>query len=68
MTYRDSQDEQVRHAGVITRSGRKWAADSSVAQSESILRLRDIIGAPYRVLEPPYSNSGGRQELVKEEP
>jgi len=46
MTYRDSQDEQVRHAGVITRSGRKWAADSSVAQAESILKLRDIIGAP----------------------
>ncbi len=46
MTYRDSQDEQVRRAGVITRSGRKWAADSSVAQAESMLKLRDIIGAP----------------------
>ncbi|XP_032371806.1 uncharacterized protein LOC116689383 [Etheostoma spectabile] len=46
MTYRDSQDEQVRHAGIITRSGRKWAADSSVAQAESMLRLRDVVGAP----------------------
>ncbi|XP_030008310.1 uncharacterized protein LOC115431800 [Sphaeramia orbicularis] len=46
MTYRDSQDEQVRHAGILTRSGRKWAADSSVAQAESMLKLRDIIGTP----------------------
>lgn len=39
MTYRDSQD-------VITRSGHKWATDSSVGQAESTLKLRDIIGAP----------------------
>ncbi|KAL0148227.1 hypothetical protein M9458_056459 [Cirrhinus mrigala] len=46
MTYRDSQDEQVRQAGILTRSGRKWAADSSVAQAESMLKLRDIRGTP----------------------
>ena len=50
---RDSQDEQVKHAGVMTRSGRKWAADqlshdSSVAQAERMLKLRDITGAPCR--------------------
>lgn len=70
MTYRDSQDEQVRHAGIITRSGRQWAADLSVAQAESMLKLCDVIGALYaqgdRVLEPPISNSGGWQEPVKE--
>ncbi|RXN28661.1 reverse transcriptase [Labeo rohita] len=36
MTYRDSQDEQVRQAGILTRSGRKWAAASSVAQAETM--------------------------------
>lgn len=37
---------RVRHAGVVTRSGCKWAADASVAQAESMLKLRDIIRAP----------------------
>ncbi|RXN07805.1 hypothetical protein ROHU_035438 [Labeo rohita] len=46
MTYRDFQDEQVRQAGILTRSGRKWAADSSVARAESMLKLRDIRGTP----------------------
>ncbi|CAM4593803.1 unnamed protein product [Leuciscus chuanchicus] len=43
---RDSSDEKVRGAGITTRSGRKWAADKSVAQAESMLKLKDIIGNP----------------------
>ncbi len=46
MMYRDSSDEKVRDAGIITRSGCKWAADTSVAQAESMLKLKDIIGNP----------------------
>ena len=37
MMYRDFSDENVRGAGVTTRSGCKWAADSR-------LKLKDIIG------------------------
>ncbi|XP_068595260.1 retrovirus-related Pol polyprotein from type-1 retrotransposable element R2 [Brachionichthys hirsutus] len=44
MMYRDSTDDKVRGAGVTTRSGRKWAADASVARAEHLLKLRDIIG------------------------
>ena len=44
MMLRDSKDEQVSKAGVTTRSGRKWAADTAVIQAESSLELRDIIG------------------------
>ncbi|ROJ08796.1 Prostate stem cell antigen [Anabarilius grahami] len=47
MMYRDSSDEKVRGVGITTRSGRKWAADTSVAQAESILKLMDIIGNPW---------------------
>ncbi|XP_015240280.1 PREDICTED: uncharacterized protein LOC107091067 [Cyprinodon variegatus] len=46
MTYRDSPDDQVRHAGIVTRSGRKWGAEATVTQTESMLKIRDIIGAP----------------------
>lgn len=46
MMYQDSTDEKVREAGVTTRSGRKWAADTSVAQAESALKLKDVIGNP----------------------
>ncbi|RXN24418.1 reverse transcriptase [Labeo rohita] len=64
MTYRDFQDEQVRQAGILTRSGRKWAADSSVARAESMLKLRDRGGERHaqedRVLELPISSNGGR--------
>ncbi len=42
--YRDSSDENVRDTGITTRSGHKWAADTSVAQAESMLSLKDIIG------------------------
>lgn len=42
MVYRDFSDEKIRGAGVPTRSGQKWAA--SVAEAESMLKLRDITG------------------------
>ncbi|XP_066304530.1 uncharacterized protein [Branchiostoma lanceolatum] len=44
MLYRDSQDQQVRQAGVITRAGHKFKADSLVSKAEGILILRDIVG------------------------
>ena len=44
MMLRDSKDERVSNAGVITRTGRKWAADIAVRQAESSLELKDIIG------------------------
>ncbi|XP_078583820.1 uncharacterized protein LOC144866333 [Branchiostoma floridae x Branchiostoma japonicum] len=46
MTYKDSRDQKVREAGVMTRSGRKWSADTHVERAESMLKLRDIIGIP----------------------
>ncbi|XP_026059304.1 uncharacterized protein LOC113043970 [Carassius auratus] len=46
MMYQGSTDEKVRRAGVNTRSGRKWVADTSVAQAESALKLEVIIGNP----------------------
>lgn len=46
MMYKGSNDEKVRGAGVTTRSGRKWAADTSLAQAEGMLKLKDIIGNP----------------------
>ncbi len=36
--YRGSPDSQVRNAGVTTRAGRKWAADTFVTQGESVLK------------------------------
>ncbi|XP_066271283.1 uncharacterized protein [Branchiostoma lanceolatum] len=44
MMYRDSQDQQVRQAGVTTRAGRKFVADSLVSKAEGMLILRDIVG------------------------
>ncbi|XP_057673103.1 uncharacterized protein LOC130904394 [Corythoichthys intestinalis] len=46
MMYRDSGDERVRGAGITTRSGRKWAANTAVAQATSTLKLKDIMGNP----------------------
>lgn len=46
MLFKGSIDEKVRDAGVTTRAGSKWAADESVKQAESMLKLRDIIGNP----------------------
>lgn len=44
MMFCDSGDVKVRGSGVTTRSGRKWAADTSMAKEESVLKLKDIIG------------------------
>jgi len=44
LTLRDSADAKVREAGVVTRSGRKWSARAAVAESESSLQLKDVIG------------------------
>ncbi|XP_019642873.1 PREDICTED: uncharacterized protein LOC109484090 [Branchiostoma belcheri] len=44
MLYRDSHDQKVRDAGVTTRAGRRFKADSLVDQAEGMLVLRDIIG------------------------
>lgn len=46
MLFRGSNDKKIRDAGVTTRAGSKWAADASVKQAESMLKLRDIIGNP----------------------
>ncbi|KAL7852193.1 hypothetical protein SRHO_G00179780 [Serrasalmus rhombeus] len=40
----DSNDDLIRQAGMITRSGRKWAANAAVEQAVSSLKLRDIVG------------------------
>ena len=44
MTLKDSRDDMVRRAGVETRTGRKWSASQAVAQAESRLRHKDIVG------------------------
>ena len=46
LTFRESEDDRVRGAGVQTRAGRKWEAKRSVAEAESLLKLRDVIGNP----------------------
>lgn len=61
--YRDSRDEKVRDTGIPTWSGFKGEADTSVAQAESKLRLRDIIGTCSRWDKdpPPHPTNGGNQ-------
>lgn len=44
MMFCDSGDVKVRGSGVTTRSGCKWAADTSMAKEERVLKLQDIIG------------------------
>jgi hypothetical protein len=44
LTLRDSPDEQIRDAGIVTRTGRKWSATDTVIQAESALQHRDIVG------------------------
>lgn len=43
---KDSTDKLARGAGVITRSGRKWAAHSQAQRAEGTLKLKDVIGNP----------------------
>lgn len=42
MTCKDSQDERVWHAGVITQSGCSWLIGCTSRES----KIRDIIGTP----------------------
>lgn len=44
MTLRDSPDQLIREAGIVTRSSRKWSATESVNQAESTLKHKDIVG------------------------
>ena len=44
LTVRDSPDEVISGAGILTRTGRKWSAAESVSQAESTLKHRDIVG------------------------
>jgi len=46
LTYRDSQDQLIRGAGVRTRSGCKWAASTAITQAECSLMTKDIIRNP----------------------
>nr|XP_055036896.1 uncharacterized protein LOC129424307 [Misgurnus anguillicaudatus] len=46
LTYRDSQDQLTREAGIRTRSGRKWAAGTAINQAECSLMTKEIIGNP----------------------
>ena len=40
-------DAQVRDTEVITRSGMKWSASSSVSEAKSSFQLKDVIGNTY---------------------
>ena len=44
LRLRDSTVANVRDAGVVTRSGKKWSASSSVSVAESSLQLKDVNG------------------------
>jgi hypothetical protein len=44
LTIKDSPDELIREAGIVTRTGRKWLASECASQAESSLRHKDIVG------------------------
>jgi len=44
LTLRDSPDERIRDAGIVTRTGRKWSATETVRLTESSLKHKDIVG------------------------
>ena len=44
LMYRDSRDPKVAQAGVEVKTGRKWSAQVAVADAESRLRHRDLVG------------------------
>ncbi|XP_060584269.1 uncharacterized protein LOC132740392 [Ruditapes philippinarum] len=44
LTLSDSPDEQIREAGIVTRTGRKWSATETVSQAKSSLMHKDIVG------------------------
>lgn len=47
MMYRDSGDLKIRGAGPTTKLECGCTAETSVAQAESLLKLKDIIGHPF---------------------
>ena len=44
VTLKESSDDLIWKAGIETRTGRKWSASQTVAQAESRLRHKDIVG------------------------
>ena len=44
VTLKESSDDMIWKAGIETRTGRKWSASKAVAQAESRLRHKDIVG------------------------
>ena len=47
VTLKESSDDMIWKAGIETRTGRKWSASQAVAQAESRLRHKDIVGTTY---------------------
>jgi len=70
MTLRHSRDDKIREAVIRTRTGRKWSAGQSVEQAETMLKLRDIVGATCsgdKAWEQLNFSSGKRQMHLDEE-
>ncbi|KAL4234862.1 hypothetical protein ACF0H5_006504 [Mactra antiquata] len=44
LILRDSPDEQIWEAEIVTRTGRKWSVTETVSQTESALKHKDIVG------------------------
>ena len=44
MTLRDSKDLKIRKAGIQVITVSRWSASIAVAEAESILKLKDVIG------------------------
>ena len=44
LNVRDSPDELISGAGIVTRAGRKWSATESVSEAERALKHRDSVG------------------------
>ena len=44
LILRDSPDEQIGEAGIVTRTGRKLSATETVIQAESSFMHKDIVG------------------------
>ena len=45
MTLRNSKDQVIRDTLPAVKTGRKWSASTVVAEAESSLKLKDIVGA-----------------------
>lgn len=44
MRYNDLNDPKVAQAGVVVQTGRNWSAQAAVADAESGLSQRDLVG------------------------